>query len=117
MSQLKKFSFNIRSTIYLNNQINFQSNDDIQNAFKDFKDNQIISCVDYFPKIKQVECHIYSYPYRLKDYQRITNNFRDRFFQYIREISLLDEPSFEHEFFLRIAQLFPNMKILTLFND
>ncbi|CAF4180285.1 unnamed protein product [Rotaria sordida] len=48
MSQLNKFVFNIRSTIHLHNEIELPSNEDIQNTFKDFKDDQIISCIDYF---------------------------------------------------------------------
>ncbi|UJR12634.1 hypothetical protein I4U23_016809 [Adineta vaga] len=42
MSRLKKFSFPIRSNIYLNNEIHLPSNDDIQNTFKDFENNEII---------------------------------------------------------------------------
>jgi hypothetical protein len=117
MSQLKKFSFRIRSNIYLDNEINFPSNNDIQNTFKDFKDNQIISYVDCFSKSNNVECHIYSYPYRNKKYGRISNNLPCKSFEYVREISLFDEHPFEHEFFLRIAQAFPNVKILTLNNE
>ncbi|CAF4372851.1 unnamed protein product, partial [Adineta steineri] len=64
MSQLKKFSFSISSEIHLGNEINLPSNDDIQNTFKDFKDNEIVSYVDNFPMSKHIECRIYSYPYR-----------------------------------------------------
>jgi hypothetical protein len=117
MSQLKKFSFGIRSTIYLDNNINFPSNDDIQNTFKDFKDNEIISYVDYFSMSSNIQCHIYSYPYKRKKYERITNNFPVKFFPYVCEISLFDKQPFEHEFFLRIAHAFPNVKILTLENE
>ncbi len=42
MPQLNKFVFNIRSTILLPNEIELPSNEDIQNTFKDFKDDQII---------------------------------------------------------------------------
>jgi hypothetical protein len=112
---LNQFSFNIRSNIRLfNDQINLPSNEYIQQTFKD---NQIISCVDYFSKSKEGEYHIYSYPYRLKHYDKITNNFPGGIFKYVREISLIDERPFEHEFFLQIAESFAFVKILTLTND
>jgi hypothetical protein len=118
MSRLIKFSFNIRSIVRLhNNQINLPSNEDIQHTFKDFEDNQIVSCVDFFPKDKEGQCHIYSYPYRLEHYYRITNNFPGGFFKNVSVITLFDEHPFEHEFFLRIAQSFPFMKSLTLNNS
>ncbi|CAF2853826.1 unnamed protein product [Rotaria sp. Silwood2] len=116
MSRLNKFSFNIRSIIRLYNQINLASNQDIQHTFEDFQDNQIISCVDYFSQAEKGQCLIYSYPYRLKYYDRITNNFSGDLFECVREITLFDEQPFEHEFFLRISHSFPFMQSLTLFN-
>jgi hypothetical protein len=83
MTQLKKFLFNIRSTINLSNQINLLSNEDIQQSFLDFTDNQVISCVDYFPNINTGQCHIYSYPYTLYYYYNITNNFPGGLFKCI----------------------------------
>ncbi|CAF4170406.1 unnamed protein product [Rotaria sordida] len=38
-------------------------------------------------------------------------------FTSVRRVSLFDERSFEHEFFLRIAQSFPFMEKLTLINN
>ncbi|CAF5126803.1 unnamed protein product, partial [Rotaria sp. Silwood1] len=75
MPRLNKFTFNICLFNRTSNQINLRSNEDIQRTFKDFKNNQIISCVDYFQEKKYSYCHIYSYPYRMKYYDNITNNF------------------------------------------
>jgi hypothetical protein len=116
MTQLKKFTFNIHSTIRLDNQIDLPSNENIQNTFRDFKHNQIVSCVDYFSETVKGQCRIYSYPYTWKEYNNITNNFPGGLFECVRKISLFDERPFEHEFFLRIAQSFPLMKKLTLVN-
>ncbi|CAF4977842.1 unnamed protein product, partial [Rotaria sp. Silwood1] len=85
--QLNKFLFNIRSCLYLNDQVYLLSNEDCQHSFNDFKNNKIISCVDYFPDFKHGQCHIYSYPYRAKTYEYITNNFPDGLFKYVREVS------------------------------
>ncbi|CAF1272668.1 unnamed protein product [Rotaria sordida] len=116
MSRLNKFHFNIRSTIDLHNQINLPSNEDIQYTFKDICDNHIISCVNYFSETQQGQCHIYSYPYTLNNYYKITNNFPGGLIKCVSKISLYDERPFEHEFFLRIAQSFPLVKDLTLVN-
>jgi hypothetical protein len=117
MTQLKKFTFNIHSSISLHNQIDFRSNVNILNTFQNFQYSQVISCVDYFSKAAVGQCHIYSHPYTLKYYNNITNNFPGGIFECVREISLFDERPFEHEFFLRIAQSFPLIKELTLTNQ
>ncbi|CAF3467122.1 unnamed protein product [Rotaria sp. Silwood1] len=94
MPRLNKFTFNINSNIRLYNQIDLLLNEDIQHTFEEFKDNQIVSCVNYFPKIQE-----------------------DGLFKYVYEISLSDEHPFEHKFFLRIAQSLPLLEKLTLINE
>jgi hypothetical protein len=116
MPRLKQFTFNIRSFSYSKDQIYLLSNEDIQNIFKNFNDNQIISCIDYFPQKEYHQYHIYSYPYKLEHYNDITNNFPSGIFTCVREVSLFDERPFEHDFFLQIAQSFPLMKILVVKN-
>ncbi|CAF1560509.1 unnamed protein product [Rotaria sp. Silwood1] len=118
MIKLKKFTFNICSNIIcLHNQIDLISNEYIENTFRDFKNYQIISSIDYFSKAEKGQCLIYTYPYNLKYYNNITNLFQDGLFKYVSEISLYDEHPFEHEFFLRITQSFPFMKKLSLINE
>ncbi|CAF5065611.1 unnamed protein product [Rotaria sp. Silwood1] len=117
MSQLNKFTFNICSLSDFYNEINLQSNEYIQKTFSNFNNKQFIYWSDYFPKEKQGYFHIYSYPYQLKYYNKITNNFPGGIFINVREVSLHDERPFEHEFFLRIAESFPFMEELTIRND
>ena len=117
MQRLNKFTFNIRSSSYFYNEINLPKNEYLQTTFIDFKDKQIIYYADYFPKDKKGHCHIYSYPYKLKYYDNITNNFPGGIFKCVRKVSLFDERPFEHEFFLRIAQSFPLMEELTVVNQ
>jgi hypothetical protein len=115
--QLNKFIFNIRSIISLDSAVQLPpSNEQIQGTFTNFKDNQIISCVDYFSKKKTGQCHIYSYPYTMSYYHGITTNFPGGLFKCVREISLFDERPFEYEFFIRIAQSFPCIEKLSLSN-
>ncbi|CAF3189276.1 unnamed protein product [Rotaria sp. Silwood2] len=116
MAQLNKFMFNIRSVISFDDEINLPSNEDIQYTFRDFKNNEIISCIDYFFKETKGECLMYSNPYTLIDYNNITNNFPGGLFKNVRRISLFDEHPFEHEFFLKIAQSFPFLNELDLKN-
>ncbi|CAF5155236.1 unnamed protein product, partial [Rotaria sp. Silwood1] len=61
-------------------------------------------------------CHVYLYPDQLKYYNIVTNNFPGGLFKCVREITLEDEHPFEHEFFLRIAQSFPFIKVLSIKN-
>ncbi len=117
LPRLNKFVFNIRSSSCFYNETNLPSNEDIQNTFVDFNYKQIIYCADYFLKQGKGQCHIYSYPYKLKYYNGITNNFPGGIFKCVRNVSLFDERPFEHEFFLRISQSFPLMEELTINNQ
>jgi len=117
MPRLNEFTFNICSIIDHYNQINLPLNEDMRQTFGDFHDNEIISCVDHFEERKYSQCHIYSYPYKLKLYKNITNNFPGGLFEYVNEVSLYDERPFGHQFFLRIAQSFPFMEELTISNS
>ncbi|CAF4173351.1 unnamed protein product [Rotaria socialis] len=117
MPRLKRFQFYICSDRYYPNQISLQSKEDIQHLFKDFKDDQIISYIDYFQEGQHSLCHIYLYSYKLKYYHTITNNFPGGLFKYVHELLLYDERPFEREFFLRIAQSFPFINILTIKNS
>ncbi|CAF3189770.1 unnamed protein product [Rotaria sp. Silwood2] len=116
MTRLKKFTFNICSIAPFNNQVNLPSNEYIQNTFRTFQSDPIISCVDYFSKADEFHCHIYSYPYALTYYNDIMNNFPRGLFKYVREVYLFDERPFDYDFFLQIAQYFPLMEKLILHN-
>ncbi|CAF2931519.1 unnamed protein product [Rotaria sp. Silwood2] len=102
MPCLTKFTFNIR-LFYPSNRTNLPSNKDIQQTFKDFKNNQIISYVNYFEKRKYGYGHIYSYPYRMKYYDNVTNNFPGGLFKYVARVTLYDDHPFEYEFFVQIS--------------
>ncbi|CAF1569096.1 unnamed protein product [Rotaria sordida] len=95
MSSLEKLYLNLVICISLHNQIYLQSKEDIQHTFKDFKDNQVTSYVDYFQEQYGL-CHIYLYPDQLKYYYTVTNNFPGDLFTCVRKISLYNEHPFEH---------------------
>ncbi|CAF0719889.1 unnamed protein product [Rotaria sp. Silwood1] len=85
MPQLNKFHLNICSTILLEDQIYLPSNEDIQHSFKHFSDIQIISCVNYFSEVKKGQCHVYSYPFTIRNYPNIANNFPGGLFTCVSE--------------------------------
>jgi hypothetical protein len=94
MPRLNQLIFNIRSMIDYTDLIYFPSNEDIHRPFTTFKDNQVISCFDYFPKEEYGQCYIYSCPYTLTHYENITNNFPGGLFNTVQEIKLFDERPF-----------------------
>ncbi|CAF1119644.1 unnamed protein product [Adineta steineri] len=116
LPQLNLFTFDIRSVMYKNDQMNLPSKKDIEETFRDFQYTNIISYVDYFLEQKKSQCHVFSYPSEMPYYVGITNNFPGGLYQYVRFISLYDEYSFEHEFFIKISQSFPFMEKLSLIN-
>jgi hypothetical protein len=118
MPLLNKFTFNIYSETDFYNENNIPSNEYIQQTFEHFPNKQIISCVDYFPGIRNSQCHFYTYPYssQLTIYENITNNFPGGIFRKVHRVSLFDERPFEHQFFFRISQSFPFMETLIISN-
>ena len=116
MARLNKFTCNIYSRRYYPIQTNFSFNENVQHTFRYFHDRQMISSIDYFPEKQYSQCLIYSYPYQLKFYHHLSNNFPNDSFKNVTELSLYDERPFAHEFFLRIAQSFPLLKELTVVN-
>ncbi|CAF3778047.1 unnamed protein product [Adineta steineri] len=116
MARLKRLEFCISSSISLRNQISLQSKQDIQDTFKDFKDHEIISYVDYFQE-QYTRCHIYLYPEQLKYYGTLTNHFPGGLFTCVCTLILDDEHPFEHEFFVRLQKSFPFIKKISLENS
>jgi hypothetical protein len=116
MSKLNQLTFDIYSIMFINNQINFPSQEDMEQTFKDFPNTKIITRLNYFLNKKEAQCHVYSYPFLMQHYEDITNHFPCGLYPYVRQVSLYDNYPFEHEFFLRISQSFPLMQKLSLVN-
>jgi len=98
MPRLNEFIFNICSIIP-RNQMHLLSNENIHRTFTSFKNYKVITCVDYFPKKRSGQYHIYSYPYPSTHYDNITNNFPGGLFNNIEGITLFGARPFEEEFF------------------
>ncbi|UJR24152.1 hypothetical protein I4U23_027118 [Adineta vaga] len=104
--------------LYHLTKMNFSSKEDVQQTFTDFLCTKVISYVDDFPDRPQtVQYHVYSYPFLMKSYKKITTNFPGGYYPYVRIVSLRDdEHPFEHEFFRQISVAFPVMSKLTVNN-
>lgn len=114
MPKLSQFVFSIHSHIdHEYNPAHIPSNDDVQRTFQD----QTISYIHYFPEQKISQCHIYSYPYRMNSFNRLTNSFPGGSFPFVHKLSIFDEYPFEHEFFIRISQSFPRLQTLIINNE
>ncbi len=103
---LKQCQFNIHSFIPVDNRNNLPSNEDIWHALTHIGNNQMISCVNYYPESRMGYCNIYSYSFPNKMRYYFTNNFSDGLYKNVRKISLFDQDPFEHEFFIRISQCY-----------
>ena len=118
MPILNKLVFSIHSNKdHSDDVLHLPPNDGIQHTFKDFEDYQVVSYFHYFPEAKITQYHIYSYPYYMDSLHRLTNSFPGGLFEFVHKVYLFDEQPFEHEFFIRIAQAFPYLKILMMKDD
>ena len=113
LPQLKKFFFNIRSTFYESNQS--LSDEEILNSVTELGNNKVISYIDRLEEFHG-QCHYFCHPYTLSYFDNITNRFPDGLFQSVRDVTLRDTSPFEHQFFLRLAQGFPFLERLSVFN-
>ena len=118
MPRLEDFTFNIRSIMPLDvDPVHLPTTEDIRCTLTDLTKYPVVSYVDYFRNDGHGHCHIYTCPYSLIDYEYVSNNLPNRLFANVRRLSLFDERPFEHSFFLRLAQSFPSMTILTVKNE
>ena len=115
MEIIRKLTFYIRTFNRMSDQINFPSTEDVQRTFADVPANEIIAWTDHC-KLGGTQCYAHSYPYRMKYYDNITNQFPGGLFRYVTEVSLYDQRPFEREFFVRIQKSFPVMQRLTIEN-
>ncbi|CAF1227553.1 unnamed protein product [Rotaria sordida] len=74
MPRLNQFTFYIRSSIYADNVFNLPSTQDIQRTFIDFRNNEIISYVNYFSEAKEVSLYD-EYPFEHEIFLRIVQSF------------------------------------------
>jgi hypothetical protein len=106
MTQLKKFTFNIKTEIFNRNVIvKLQSNEDIQRSFIGREYQQVSSYVHTISMNTEGECHIYSLPYEFDYFVDLNNSFQGGMFHKVRYLTMDDTIPFEHKFFQLISRL------------
>ncbi|CAF3342186.1 unnamed protein product [Rotaria sp. Silwood1] len=117
MTQLNKFTFNIKTTVYQTNvSVELPSNEDIQRSFigRDYQEVASYIKTTLFGRIG--ECHIYSLPYEF-EYFNLDNSFQGGMFHKVRQLTMNDTIPFKHKLFKLISQGFPFLKFLYIINN
>jgi hypothetical protein len=117
MPKLRTFNFEITTSIRSIEQANQKSNHELQNTFIDERYNQVISYIDY-DREGDAQSHIFSLPYTMDETLGLSSNFPGGLLSNVRSLLLMDtHHSFEHQFFMKIAQSFPYLTNLSIFNQ
>lgn len=116
LPKLNQFLFSIHQSLFVKYSNHFPSNKDIQHTLKGLEDYHIVSYVDHFPRENIAQCHMYTYPCKMKYYHRLTNRFPGGLFKFVNDVLLFDERPFTYEVFRLIAEAFPFLQRLTIEN-
>ncbi|CAF0898444.1 unnamed protein product [Rotaria sordida] len=118
MTQLNKFTFNIRTDVYNKNvDVELQSNEDIQRSFIGRGYQQVTSYVHSKSSKYDGECRIYSLPYDFEYFVDLNNSFQGGMFDKVRQLNMCDGISFEHKLFKLLSQDFPCLEFLCISNN
>ncbi|CAF1620641.1 unnamed protein product [Adineta ricciae] len=117
MTQLKKFTFNIHTTVRAQwPGTIIPSNEYIQRSFHGRNYPPVTSCVTRRSKLFNYECHIYSLPYDFEYYSDLDNRFQGGMFSKVRQLKMRDSVSFEYPLFKVVARDFPFLQFLCVSN-
>ena len=129
MPRLKKFRFNLETTVQKTKDIVLASNDQIQRTLIQRGFQSVGSYVETFSPVDGTRVHVhahpyefasrshvYSLPFQFKQYPWATNWIPSGIFHSVVTLSVTDNRSFEHEFFRLVSQSFPLLKNLYVVN-
>ena len=116
--RLNNFTFSIDTwCLYMDNNINYPSNDNIQRSFVGKKIyQQVGSYTHYNPMVDHGRCHVYSLPYKFHMFPNLNNSFPGGIFETVVCLEMIDVHPFENDFFKLISQCFPILRKLTVRN-
>jgi hypothetical protein len=115
MSYLQTFIFNIVTGFVTMAEELLPTLDDIRRPLIEKGFN--VNCYTDYDEIYKCQCHIYSLPFTIDCMHIYSNKFHGGLFRTVRYLYIQDfVHSFEHDFFARIAQAFPLLNKLTIFN-
>ncbi|CAF3888562.1 unnamed protein product [Rotaria sp. Silwood1] len=119
MTQLKKFTFNIKTTAFKNKnntRVELPSNEDIQHSFVGRGYQQVASYVHTKSSAWDGECHIYSLPYDFEYFVNLDNYFQGGMFHKLRELTICGRDPLEYKLFQIISHDFPFLDVLYISN-
>jgi hypothetical protein len=119
MTQLKKFTFNIKTTAFKNKnnaRVELPSNEDIQHSFIGRGYQQVASYVHRKSSAWDGECHIYSLPYDFEYFANLDNSFQGGMFHKVRELKICGRDPLECKLFQIICHDFPFLDVLYISN-
>ncbi|CAF2733759.1 unnamed protein product [Rotaria sp. Silwood2] len=115
MLQLHSFIFYICTYVETVDLFYKLSSEDIQQTLTNIGQQHAMSMVNYIHS-HRAACSIFSLPFQFDYLKNLGNKFRNILFSYVTYLLVQDTDPFEHEFFMRIAQSFPLLKHLRIFN-
>ncbi|CAF1098655.1 unnamed protein product [Adineta steineri] len=122
MPQLRSFTFYICTYVDPVALPYKSSSEDIQQTLTNIGLQHVSSMVNYvtcfvnFVYGVRAACSIFSLPFEFDHLRDLGNNFPNIVFSYVTYLVIEDTIPFEHEFFMRIAQSFPLLKHLCIWN-
>src|SRR5207248_3337103 len=100
MTQLKKFTFNIKTQVKNENvSIELPTNEDIQHSFIGRYYQQVASYINTKLSYYDGVCHIYSLPYDFDYFVNLDNSFQGAIFHKVRYLKMNDIIPFEDKLF------------------
>jgi hypothetical protein len=116
MTQLKKFTFNIKTVVFsITARVKLQSIEDIQRSFIG-RGYQPVASYAGLPSFSyDGECYIYSLPYDF-EYFRLDNSFQGGVFDKVRRLTMADQIPFENKLSKLISEDFPFLEMLYICN-
>ncbi|CAF3033483.1 unnamed protein product [Rotaria sp. Silwood2] len=118
MTQLKKFTFNIKTNVRCRNvRVELPSNQDIQRSFIGRDYQQVASCISTEDNAWDGECRICSLPYDFEYYFDLENSFQGGMFDKVRRLTMADRIPIKYKLFQLISHDFRYLEFLSIPND
>ncbi|CAF3686864.1 unnamed protein product [Rotaria sp. Silwood1] len=115
MPQLHSFTFYINTSIDTRDLSYNLSRENIQQTLVNIGQQNATSIINYHTTYA-VACSIFSLPFAFDYLEDVGNIFPNIVFSYVKCLLVQDNDAFRHEFFVRIAQSFPLLEYLRIFN-
>ncbi|CAF1037544.1 unnamed protein product [Adineta steineri] len=120
MTQLRKFTFNIKTWVTFDTITNeIPTSEDIQRTFIGRIDEPVAAYVymKSYPRPRDCVCHVYTLPYDFEYFTDLNNSFQGGMFEKVRRLKMWDTNPFEYKLFKIISQDFPFLEFLYIAND